>query len=77
MAEVIQVIKMLIPVRCFSCGTVIAHLWDRYSERINSGEDPGDVLTDLGIQRYCCRRMFVSHVDLIDDVAPFSVAREF
>ena len=77
MAEVIQVIKMLIPVRCFSCGKVIAQLWDRYTERINAGEDPGDVLTDLGIQRYCCRRMFVSHVDLIDDVAPFSVAREF
>ncbi len=77
MAEVIQVIKMLIPVRCFSCGKVIAHLWDQYTERTKAGEDPGEVLTDLGIQRYCCRRMFVSHVDLIDDVAPFSVAREF
>ena len=76
MAEVIQVIKMLIPVRCFSCGKVIAHLWDQYSERTNAGEDPGEVLTDLGIQRYCCRRMFVSHIDLIDDVAPFSVASE-
>ena len=76
MAEVIQVIKMLIPVRRFSCGKVIAHLWDQYSERTNAGEDPGEVLTDLGIQRYCCRRMFVSHIDLIDDVAPFSVARE-
>ena len=68
---------MLIPVRCFSCGKVIAHLWDKYDERTKGGEDPGDVLTDLGVERYCCRRMFVSHVDLIDDVAPFSVAREF
>ena len=42
-----------------------------------SRRDPGDVLTDLGIERYCCRRMFVSHVDLIDDVAPFSVAEKF
>tara|TARA_B100001996_G_scaffold257367_1_gene200098 strand:+ start:720 stop:926 length:207 start_codon:yes stop_codon:yes gene_type:complete len=67
---------MLIPVRCFSCGKVIAHLWDQYDERTKAGEDAGDVLTDLGIKRYCCRRMFVSHVDLIDDVAPFSVARE-
>ena len=76
MAEVIQVIKMLIPVRCFSCGKVIAHLWDQYDERTKAGEDPAEVLNDLGIERYCCRRMFVSHVDLIDDVAPFSVARE-
>ena len=68
---------MLIPVRCFSCGKVIAHLWDKYDQRTKEGEDPGDVLTDLGVELYCCRRMFVSHVDLIDDVAPFSVAREF
>ncbi len=67
---------MLIPVRCFSCGKVIAHLWDQYDERTKAGDDPGVVLTDLGVERYCCRRMFVSHVDLLDDVAPFSVARE-
>ena len=67
---------MLLPVRCFSCGKVIAHLWDRYVERTEAGEDAGDVLTDLKVELYCCRRMFVSHVDLIDDIAPFSTTRE-
>ena len=67
---------MLIPVRCFSCGKVIGHLWDRYVERIEAGEDAGEVLTDFKVHRYCCRRMFVSHVELIDDVAPFSTTRE-
>ena len=67
---------MLIPVRCFSCGKVIGHLWDRYVQCIEAGEEAGDVLTDLKVERYCCRRMFVSHVDLIDDIAPFSTTRE-
>ncbi|MBD18374.1 MAG: DNA-directed RNA polymerase subunit N [Euryarchaeota archaeon] len=67
---------MLLPVRCFSCGKVLGHLWDQYDERQKSGEDAGEILTDLKIERYCCRRMFVSHVELIDDVAPFSTTRE-
>ncbi|MGJ7029329.1 DNA-directed RNA polymerase subunit N (RpoN/RPB10) [Methanothermobacter sp. DSM 3267] len=27
------------------------------------GEDPGKVLDDLGLKRYCCRRMLISHVE--------------
>ena len=69
---------MLIPVRCFSCGNVIGHLWEDYKTRTEGDdcEDAGEVLTDLGVDRYCCRRMFVSHVELIDEVAPFSVYRK-
>ncbi|MGB1475983.1 MAG: hypothetical protein ACPG73_07285 [Candidatus Poseidoniaceae archaeon] len=33
-------------------------------------------LDELGFERYCCRRMYVSHIDLIDEVAPFSASRE-
>ena len=25
------------------------------------GEDPKEILDDLGIKKYCCRRMFISH----------------
>ncbi|MDE1855825.1 MAG: DNA-directed RNA polymerase subunit N [Candidatus Micrarchaeota archaeon] len=32
------------------------------------GEDAGKVLDDMKVKRYCCRRMLISHVDLIDDV---------
>ncbi len=52
---------MMIPVRCFTCGKVIGGEWESYKTRISGGEDPGKVLTDLGINRVCCRRMFVSH----------------
>ena len=67
---------MLIPVRCWSCGKVIAHKYSEYKESIALGEDALIVLDNLEIERYCCRRMFVAHVDLIDEVAPFSISRE-
>ena len=66
----------MIPVRCWSCGKVIAHVYEQYKQAGDGGEDPQSTLDDLGIERYCCRRMFVGQVDLIDDIAPFSIARE-
>mgnify|MGYP002817995892 FL=1 len=77
MAEVVQVgKKMLIPVRCWSCGKVIAHKYQQFKEAIESGKDSGETLNELGFDRYCCRRMFVGHIDLIDEVAPFSIDRQ-
>tara|TARA_B100000959_G_scaffold264819_1_gene305698 strand:+ start:26211 stop:26417 length:207 start_codon:yes stop_codon:yes gene_type:complete len=67
---------MLIPVRCWSCGKVVAHKYQQYKEAIEAGEKPAAVLDDLGFRRYCCRRMFIGHIDLIDEVAPFSIARQ-
>ena len=66
----------MIPVRCWSCGKVIAHVYEQYKQAVDGGEDPQSTLDDLGIKRYCCRRMFVGQVDLIADIAPFSIARE-
>lgn len=65
---------MMIPIRCYSCGKPIAHLWEEYQKRIQSGEDTKKVLDDLGLERYCCRSMFLGHVDLIDTVAKFKKA---
>ena len=77
MAEVVQVGgKMLIPVRCWSCGKVIAHKYQEYQDALAEGKDAGEVLDDLGFNLYCCRRMFVGHIDLIDEVAPFSIDRQ-
>ena len=79
----------MIPVRCWSCGKVIAHVYEQYKQAIEEAKHTENetleaareraakkALGDLGIKRYCCRRMFVGQVDLIDDIAPFSIARE-
>ena len=62
---------MIIPIRCFSCGKPIAQLWEEYKERVKNGEEPKKVMDDLGLERYCCRAMFLGHVDLIDTAAQF------
>jgi DNA-directed RNA polymerase subunit N len=67
---------MIVPVRCFSCGKVIGDKWEEFKERTSKGEDAGDVLNDLGLDRYCCRRMILSHVEIIDDVIKFHEKRE-
>ncbi|MCL4411286.1 MAG: DNA-directed RNA polymerase subunit N [Candidatus Marsarchaeota archaeon] len=59
---------MMMPVRCFTCGAVVADKWEEYNSRVNkNGEDASKVLDELGFKRYCCRRMFISNVELIDE----------
>jgi DNA-directed RNA polymerase subunit N len=59
---------VIVPVRCFSCGAVIADKYEEFKRRVEENEDPKQVLDDLGVTRYCCRRMLLSHRDFIDDV---------
>jgi len=65
------VIKTIVPIRCWSCGKPIGHLWQDYLDRLAKGEDRKKVLDELGLERYCCRAIFLGHVDLIDTVAEF------
>jgi DNA-directed RNA polymerase subunit N len=62
---------VIIPVRCFTCGKPIGHLYEEFRRRIDEGEDPKKVLDELNVKRYCCRRMLLSHIDLIDELLMF------
>ena len=62
---------MMIPIRCFTCGKLIGDKFVDFESKVKSGEDPGKALDDLKIKRYCCRRMLISSVDVIDQVLPF------
>ena len=76
---------MLIPVKCFTCGTVIADKYRYYLEEVRkrklakdmdvdkvvyltkefSEKTPeGEVLDDLGLNKMCCRRHMLTHVDI-------------
>lgn len=65
---------MIIPIRCFSCGKPVGHLWAKYSEKLKNGESPKKIMDELGLDRYCCRALFLGHVDLLDKVARFKRA---
>ena len=62
---------MLIPVRCFTCGNLIADKFDDYQTKLKAGEDPEKILNELQINRYCCRRMLLTTVETIQQVIPF------
>ena len=80
---------MIIPVRCFTCGSVLASKYKYYLKRLNeertkqnlkdtiivSAENINSdiikntpekiVMDELKLKRYCCRRHFISQVDII------------
>jgi len=62
---------VLIPVRCFTCGNLVADKFEDYQNKVKSGEEPAKVLDSLGIERYCCRRMLLTTVETIQQVIPF------
>ena len=62
---------MMVPIRCFSCGKQIAGLYEQFKQRVEKGENPEKALDDLGVQRYCCRRILLTHVDLVDDIMKY------
>ena len=62
---------MIIPIRCFSCGKPIGHLWEDYNSRVSKGEERKKVLDELGLVRYCCRGMLLGHVELLETSAEF------
>jgi DNA-directed RNA polymerase subunit N (RpoN/RPB10) len=81
---------MIIPVKCFTCGMVIADKYRYYVEQVRKkklakkigGESidvdkvlyltkefvektpEGEVLDDLNMNKMCCRRHFLTHVDI-------------
>jgi DNA-directed RNA polymerase I, II, and III subunit RPABC5 len=76
---------MIIPIKCFTCGKVLADKYQYYlkevrkkkiSKNMQVGEviylttdyidktPEGEVLDSLGLNRLCCRRHILTHVDI-------------
>jgi len=62
---------VLVPVRCFTCGNLVADKFEEYQNKVKSGEEPAKILDSLGIKRYCCRRMLLTTVETIQQVLPY------
>lgn len=62
---------MIIPIRCFTCGRVIASDFEAFRDRVQKGENARKVLDELGLERYCCRRMILGHVELLREAASY------
>ena len=63
------------PVRCFTCGSVIGDMYEDY-KKLSQDLGAAKALDQLGVGRYCCRRMFVSHVEMAELVAGGVLAKK-
>jgi len=71
---------MTIPIRCLTCGKVCIHKYHEYLKRVQDSIHfstdikntdktvEGKVLDELGFPRYCCRRMFLSCVNISPEI---------
>lgn len=62
---------MIIPVRCFTCGKVIADKYHQYRQLLEEYSE-AEALTALGFERYCCRRMLLTYVDFSETLLKFN-----
>lgn len=59
------------PVRCFSCGKPLGDKYEEFEKRVSEGEDPDEIFEDMGIERYCCRRMIFASIDATEEMMKF------
>ena len=67
---------MIIPIRCFTCGKVVADKWKPFLKMVEEAENKKTkdehykkkILDKLKLQRYCCRRMILANVDMCDKI---------
>jgi DNA-directed RNA polymerase subunit N len=62
---------MMIPVRCFTCGKPVADKYDAYKSAVENGTPAATALDDVGMERYCCRRMFLAQAELMDEIRKY------
>jgi DNA-directed RNA polymerase subunit N (RpoN/RPB10) len=76
---------MIIPVKCFTCGEVLANKYRFYlievrrkkmekkleidkvlylTKQFHDKTPEGEVLDELGLNKMCCRRHMLTHVDI-------------
>lgn len=75
---------MIIPVKCFTCGKVLANKYQFYIREVRKAKSEGNdtssvtyltntniektaegrILDQLGLNKICCRRHMLTHVDI-------------
>jgi DNA-directed RNA polymerases I, II, and III subunit RPABC5 len=62
----------MIPVRCFTCNKVIGNKWEKYEKLLEDGNSAKDTFKKLGLKRSCCKRMFLTNVDITDKLMEYN-----
>tara|TARA_B110001454_G_C12712624_1_gene431333 strand:- start:1764 stop:1976 length:213 start_codon:yes stop_codon:yes gene_type:complete len=67
---------MIIPIRCFTCGTLIADKYQIFLTELekkekkeniyNQNRDIDEIFKELKLKRYCCRRMLYTQSNILN-----------
>ena len=73
---------MIIPIRCFTCGNILASKFDYYKKNIKNIKESNIIdinnikndnnynklMKDIGLKRYCCIRHFLGQLDMLEKI---------
>jgi DNA-directed RNA polymerase I, II, and III subunit RPABC5 len=66
------------PIRCFTCNKIIGNKWNKYRDLYQQMENEQNttltydsIMKELGISRYCCKRMFKTSVDVTEKILDY------
>lgn len=62
----------MIPLRCFTCNMFVGSKYTEFCGRKDGSPEYGKLLDELGVRNLCCRRMLLTHVEVIEDTAIYS-----
>lgn len=67
---------MIIPIRCFTCGTLIADKYQTFLKELEKKEkrenidsqnrNLEEIFCNLKLKRYCCRRMLYTQSNILN-----------
>lgn len=68
---------MIIPIRCFTCGNLIANKYKKFTEDLKEKEKNNknihdqnrnleEIFCNLKLKRYCCRRMLFTQSNILN-----------
>lgn len=60
---ILFILKMLLPIRCFSCGKIVGNKWEPYKKLLEDGFTEKDALDKLDLKNICCRIMILTYVE--------------
>ena len=63
---------MLLPVRCITCNKVIGNRCQMWDELSKTDMPIPIIFNTMKIERMCCKRMFLTHVDVESEMAEYT-----